>query len=385
MYAVIMAGGQGARFWPRSRKKRPKQLLDIVGSESMIRQTVDRLLPFVDPENVYVVTGIEHVEELIGHIQDVPSENIIAEPVGRNTAPCIGLAAMRLKKRDPESVMAVLPADHVILDKDIFLETLRNACEVAKSGDYIITLGMTPDRPETGYGYIKKGSVVREGTVPDLRPSPFCPPLNKGGTKGGVESGLSQTRFEAYHVERFVEKPDRATAEQYVKSGEYLWNAGMFVFKVSTILKAIERHMPDLYLGLLRLEPALGREEQERALNDVYGELPSVSIDYGVMEKADNVLVIPSTFGWNDVGSWTAIDDLLPRDEQGVVAHAEHISIDTKDCIIYSPKKLVATIGVSNLIVVETEDALLICDKSRAQDVKKVVEMLEKEGKEQYL
>ena len=213
---------------------------------------------------------------------------------------------------------------------------------------------------------------------------PFCPPLIRGD-KRGVESGLSQTRFEAYHVERFVEKPDRATAEQYVKSGEYLWNAGMFVFKVSTILKAIERHMPDLYLGLLRLEPALGREEQERALNDVYGELPSVSIDYGVMEKADNVLVIPSTFGWNDVGSWTAIDDLLPRDEQGVVAHAEHISIDTKDCIIYSPKKLVATIGVSNLIVVETEDALLICDKSRAQDVKKVVEMLEKEGKEQYL
>ncbi|MBM2838469.1 MAG: mannose-1-phosphate guanylyltransferase [Deltaproteobacteria bacterium] len=354
MYAVIMAGGQGARFWPRSRRKRPKQLLDIVGSESMIRQTVDRLLSFVNPEDVYVVTGMEHVEELIGHIPDVPSENIIAEPVSRNTAPCIGLAAMRLKKRDPEGVMAVLPADHVILDKGGFLETLRNACEVAKSGDYIITLGMRPDRPETGYGYIKKGSGVRgQGSV--------------------------------YHVERFVEKPDKATAEQYVKSGEYLWNAGMFVFKVSTILKAIERYMPDLYIGLLRLEPALGTKEQERALNDVYGELPSVSIDYGVMEKADNVLVIPSTFGWNDVGSWTAIDDLLPRDEHGVVAQAEHISIDTKDCIVYSPKKLVATIGVSNLIVVETEDALLICDKSRAQDVKKVVEILEREGREKYL
>ena len=374
MYAVIMAGGQGTRFWPRSRRKRPKQLLDIVGSESMIRQTVDRLLPFVNPEDIYVVTGMEHVEELVGHIPDVPSENIIAEPVGRNTAPCIGLAAMRLKKRDPEGVMAVLPADHVILDKGGFLETLRNACEVAKSGDYIVTLGMTPDRPETGYGYIKKGDLT----------TPLIPLLNKeGSTKCGVvELGLSQS---VYHVERFVEKPNKETADGYVKSGEFLWNAGMFVFKVSTILKAIERYMPDLYIGLLRLEPALGTEEQERALNDVYGELPYVSIDYGVMEKADNVLVIPSTFGWNDVGSWTAIDDLLPRDEHGVVAQAEHISIDTKDCIVYSPKKLVATIGVSNLIVVETEDALLICDKSRAQDVKKVVEILEREGREKYL
>lgn len=354
MFAVIMAGGQGTRFWPRSRRKRPKQLLDIVGSESMIRQTVDRLDPLIKPEDLYVVTGKEHVEELIGHIPHVPSENIIAEPIGRNTAPCIGLAAMMLKKMNPEGVMAVLPADHVILDKEGFLETLRLAGDVAKSGDYIITLGMKPDRPETGYGYIKQGPVV--------------------GGQGSV-----------YKVERFVEKPDKETAEGYVKSGEYLWNAGMFVFKVSTILRAIEKYMPDLYIGLLRMEPALGTDSQEKALSEVYGELPSVSIDYGVMEKADNVLVVPSTFGWNDVGSWTAIDDLLPKDEHGVVAHAEHISIDTKDCIVYSPKKLVATIGVRDLIVVETEDALLICDKSRAQDVKKVVEILEKEGKGKYL
>lgn len=357
MYAVIMAGGQGTRFWPRSRRKRPKQLLDIVGSESMIRQTVDRLLPFIKSEDVYVVTGMGHVEELVGHIPNVPVENIIAEPIGRNTAPCIGLAAMSLNRIDPEGVMAVLPADHVILDKVGFLETLRFAGEIAKSGDFIITLGMTPDRPETGYGYIKKGSAV--------------------GAYGHTPV--------AHKVEKFVEKPDRETAEEYVKSGEYLWNAGMFVFKVSTILKAIEKYMPELYIGLLRLGPALGTVEQEKALSEIYGGLPSVSIDYGVMEKADNVLVIPSTFGWNDVGSWTAIDDILPRDEHGVVAHAEHISIDTKDCIIYSPKKLVATIGVSNLIVVETEDALLICDKSRAQDVKKVVEILEREGRYRYL
>lgn len=356
MFAVIMAGGQGTRFWPRSRRKRPKQLLDIVGTESMIRQTVDRLLPFVRPEDVYVVTGAEHIEELLRHVPDLPSENIMAEPVGRNTAPCIGLAAMRLKKEDPEGIMAVLPADHVILDKIGFLKILSLAGEVAKSGDWIMTLGMRPDRPETGYGYIKKGPVFRGN--------------------GGVE---------VYNVERFVEKPDRETAEGYVKSGDYLWNAGMFVFKVSTILKAIERYMPELYIGLLRLEPVLGTAEESKLLTEIYGGLPSVSIDYGIMEKADNVLVIPSTFGWNDVGSWTAIDDLLPRDEHGTVAHAEHISIDTKDCIVYSPRKLVATIGVSNLIVVETEDALLICDKSRAQDVKKVVEILEKERQEKYL
>ena len=370
MYAVIMAGGQGTRFWPRSRRKRPKQLLDIVGSESMIRQTVSRLVPLIAPDDVYVVTGKEHVEELVGHIPDVPSKNILAEPIGRNTAPCIGLAAMRIKKVDPEGVMAVLPADHVILDKEKFLETLRFAGEVAKGGEYIVTLGMKPDRPETGYGYIKKGELT----------TPLIPLLNKeGSTKCGVVSPS------VYHVERFVEKPDRETAEGYVKCGEYLWNAGMFVFRVSTILKAIETYMPDLYIGLLRLESAIGTENQERVLEEVYGGLPAVSIDYGIMEKADNVLVIPSVFGWNDVGSWTAIDDLLPRDEHGIVAHAEHISIDTKDCIIYSPKKLVATIGVSNLIIVETEDAILICDKSRAQDVKKVVEILEKEGKEKYL
>ncbi|HLB05132.1 MAG TPA: mannose-1-phosphate guanylyltransferase [Thermodesulfobacteriota bacterium] len=368
MFAVIMAGGQGTRFWPRSRRKRPKQLLDIVGPESMIRQTVDRLDPLIKPEDVYVVTGKEHIEELIGHIPYVPSENIIAEPIGRNTAPCIGLAAMRLRKIDPEGIMAVLPADHVILDKEAFIETLRFAGDVAKNSDYIITLGMKPDRPETGYGYIKMSSEFR------VQSSEF----KSVGAYG-------HTPFPVYHVERFVEKPDMKTAEGYVKSGEYLWNAGMFIFKVSTILRAIEKYMPDLYIGLLRMEPALGTDSQEKVLSEVYGELPSVSIDYGVMEKADNVLVVPSTFGWNDVGSWTAIDDLLPRDEHGVVAHAEHISIDTKDCIIYSPKKLVATIGVSDLIVVETEDALLICHKSRAQDVKKVVEILEKEGKGKYL
>ncbi|MDO8444736.1 MAG: mannose-1-phosphate guanylyltransferase [Deltaproteobacteria bacterium] len=374
MYAVIMAGGQGTRFWPRSRRKRPKQLLDIVGSESMIRQTVDRLDSLIKPKDVYVVTGKEHVEELIGHIPHVPSENIIAEPIGRNTAPCIGLAAMRLRRIDPEGVMAVLPADHVILDKEGFLETLRFAGDVAKSGDYIITLGMKPDRPETGYGYIKKGSVVS-----GQWPVGWAVPTSSE-SKDGVTPPL-----QVFKVERFVEKPDKDTAEEYVKSGQYLWNAGMFVFKVSTILRAIEKFMPDLYIGLLRMEPALGTDSQEKILSEVYGELPSVSIDYGVMEKADNVLVVPSTFGWNDVGSWTAIDDLLPRNEHGVVAHAEHISIDTKDCIVYSPKKLVATIGVSDLIVVETEDALLICHKSRAQDVKKVVEILEKEGKGKYL
>ena len=356
MYAVIMAGGQGTRFWPRSRRKRPKQLLNIVGSESMIRQTVDRLVPLVQPRDVYVVTGKDHMEELVRHVSDVPAGNILAEPEGRNTAPCIGLAAMLLKKKDPGGVMVVLPSDHVILDKEGFVETLKFAADAAGRGDYIITLGMKPDRPETGYGYIKTG-IRHEATG----------------------------RRDIFKVESFVEKPDKKTAEEYVKSGQYLWNAGMFVFKVSTILKAIETHMPELYTGLLRLEPFLGTGGQEKALSEIYGSLPSVSVDYGIMEKADNVLVIPADFGWNDVGSWTAIDDLLPRDEHGVVAHAEHISIDTRDCIVYSPKKLVATIGVSNLIVVETDDALLICDKSRAQDVKKVVEILEKEGKASYL
>lgn len=361
MKAVIMAGGQGTRFWPRSRRKRPKQLLDIVGSESMIRQTVDRLIPFVSHRDIYVVTGKEHLEELTGHLPDIPEENIMAEPVGRNTAPCIGLAAIRLRRSDPEGVMAVLPADHVILDKEGFLATLRFAGEIAEAGDYIITLGMKPDRPETGYGYIKTG--------PEFR----------------VQGSEHAVPMQAYHVERFVEKPDRETAERYVESGGFFWNAGMFVFRVSTILRALERHMPELYIGLLRLEPFLGTTGQDKAMSDMYGGLPAISVDYGIMEKAGNVLVIPSSFGWNDVGSWTAVDDLLPKDEHGVAANAEHISIDTTDCIVYSPKKLVATIGVSNLIVVETEDALLICDKSRAQDVKKVVEMLETEGKSEYL
>ena len=356
MYAVIMAGGRGTRFWPLSREKKPKHLLNITDEKTIIQKTVERIRPLIPETNIYVITGANHCEEVKYQCSNIPEEIIIAEPVGRNTAPCIGLAAVKIKKMDPHAVMVVLPADHLITNEDLFLNTLTTAGEMAQKGNYLITIGIKPTGPETGYGYIEEGEPV--------------------SSIGGND---------IYKVKSFREKPDITQAEKFIKDGKFFWNSGTFIWTVSTILDAIKNLLPDLYEGLLKIESSLDTENEEYVLRRVYEDIKPVSIDYGVMEKADGALLVKGTFGWSDIGSWDALYDVLSKDEKGNSLRGPVITIDSSNSLIYSPHKLVTLVGVENLIVVETEDSLLICNRGCSQDVKKVVDMLEEKEMKEYL
>ena len=356
MYAVIMAGGKGTRFWPLSREKRPKHLLNITGEKSIIQYTVDRVTPLVGNDNILIVTGASHSDEIREQLPQLPDENILIEPVGRNTAPCIGLAAIHIRKKNPDAVMFVLPSDHLIADTKSFLDSLTTAREMAKRGDCLVTIGISPKWPETGYGYMERGRLV---------------------------DTIQKTSI--YEVESFREKPDSATAEAFLRDGGFFWNSGMFIWKASTILNAIKRLLPDLYEGLLTIEDSLGTKHEEEILSEVYRDIKPVSIDYGVMEKAPGVSMIEGDFGWNDIGSWDALWDVLDKDEGGNATRGNTISFDTSNSLIYSPKKMVALIGVEDLIVVETEDSLLICRRGSSQDVRRVVKRLEEKGMKEYL
>ena len=356
MYAVIMAGGKGTRFWPLSREKRPKHLLNITGEKSIIQYTVDRVTPLVGKNNILIVTGASHSDEIREQLPQLPDENILIEPVGRNTAPCIGLAAIHIRKKNPDAVMFVLPSDHLIAGTKSFLDSLTTAREMAKRGDCLVTIGISPKWPETGYGYMERGRLV---------------------------DTIQKTSI--YEVESFREKPDSATAEAFLRDGGFFWNSGMFIWKASTILNAIKRLLPDLYEGLLTIEDSLGTKHEEEILSEVYRDIKPVSIDYGVMEKAPGVSMIEGDFGWNDIGSWDALWDVLDKDEGGNATRGNTISFDTSNSLIYSPKKMVALIGVEDLIVVETEDSLLICRRGSSQDVRRVVKRLEEKGMKEYL
>ena len=349
MFAVIMAGGKGARFWPRSREKMPKHLLDILGERTIIRETVDRIRPLVPAERTLIVTGRSHAAELIRQLPEIPPENILIEPVGRNTAPCIGLAALHILKRVPDDVMLVLPSDHRIGDEAAFREVLQAAADAALQGDPLVTVGIRPTGPETGYGYIEQG-----------------------------ERYSDNTSHEIYRVRSIREKPPREQAERFLAQGGFSWNSGMFVWKASTIIKAIGLHLPDLQQGLFEIREALGTDREEEVVGTIYAGLKSVSIDYGVMEKAKNVLVIPGAFDWSDLGSWDALWEVSEKDENGNAVRGEFIGIDAADSLVQSSGKLVALVGVRDLLVVETKDALLICRRGRSQDVRKIVESLEK-------
>ncbi|TSA46488.1 MAG: mannose-1-phosphate guanylyltransferase [Deltaproteobacteria bacterium] len=356
MFAVIMAGGKGSRFWPRSREKMPKHLLDIQGERTIIRETVDRIRPLVPPERTLIVTGRSHAAELIRQLPEIPAENIIIEPVGRNTAPCIGLAAIHILKRVPDAVMLVLPSDHRIGNEAEYRRVLEAAGKTAAEGNPLLTIGICPTGPETGFGYIEQGD-------------PFS-------TIDGRE---------IRRVRAIREKPSIEQAREFLNRGGFLWNSGMFVWKASTILSAIKRFLPDLHEGLQQIREALGTEREEQVVGDTYAGLKSVSIDYGVMEKAEDVLVIPGNFDWSDLGSWDALSDVSGRDENGNAVRGDFVCIDAGDCLVHSPGKLVALVGVRDLLVVETDDALLICRRGRSQDVRKVVEILEKKGLREYL
>lgn len=352
--ALIMAGGKGERFWPRSRKNMPKQFLCLTGDgKTMIQQTVERILPVVAMEDIYIATNKDYRELVRQQLPELPEENILCEPIGRNTAPCIGLGAIHIQKKYEDAIMYVLPSDHLIKYKGMYVNILEDAAKVAEDGAHLVTIGITPTAPEVGYGYIK-----------------FAPDKSLG---------------RAFEVERFVEKPDLATAKKYVESEEYLWNSGMFAWKVSTILHSMEEHLPAIYAGLMRIKESFGTEDEKDVLNGVFENFPSESIDYGVMEKEEGIFVIPGTFGWDDVGSWLAVERLRPVNDSGNIVDGNAMTVDVKNCIISGQEKLIAAVGLRDLIIVDTEDATLICAKESAADIKKIVENLKICNRDKYL
>lgn len=352
--ALIMAGGRGERFWPRSRKNFPKQFLSLTNDgRTMLQLTVDRILPLTAIEDIFIVTNRDYKSLVKEQLPGIPDENILCEPAGRNTAPCIGLGAVHIERRYGDALMMVLPSDHLIKYNSMFLTVLSEACRLAEENTNLITIGITPSYPETGYGYIK-----------------FKPEERKG---------------QAFSVERFVEKPDLAVAKEYLETEEYLWNSGMFVWKVSSILKDMELFMKDTWQGLLRIRDAIGTEAQELVLEREFQAFSSVSIDYGVMEKAENIYTVPGTFGWDDVGSWLAIERIQRTNEAGNVVNGNVITINSRNCIIEGTRKLIAAVGLEDLIVVDSDDAMLICEKSSSGDIKKVLENLKICNREEYI
>ncbi len=356
MYVVIMAGGIGTRFWPRSRFKRPKQLLSILDSRTMIQATVDRLKNLVPDDQIYIVTTEPQKQELKNQLPFLKSDSFIIEPKGKNTAPCIGLAAIILKNRDPEAVMAVMPADHRIKREKEFRAVLLAANEVAKEKDCLVTIGISPTYPSTGYGYIQY-----DGAVDEVNQIPI------------------------FKVKTFAEKPDIETAQSFIRSGDFLWNSGMFVWKVSSILHEIEMSIPELYEGLMEIEKHLGTKNQEEVIQKVYCQIKSISIDYGVMEHSTNVCVVKGEFDWNDVGSWEEVYKISPKDKHNNVLIGQHFTKDTQNCLIDSPNRMVATLGVEDLLIVDAGDALLICKKDMAQNVKELVEAMKRKQLDDYL
>ena len=347
-----MAGGGGTRFWPLSRHEVPKQLLNLSGKDLMVNETIDRVATLCDKSDIFIVTNVDQVPGMekatTGRIKP---DHILSEPSARNTAACIGYAAFEIVKKYGDGVMCIFPSDHYIKNEAAFTATLKDAIAEAEQGS-LVTMGITPTFPCTGYGYIR---------------------FDKTETDT------------AKKVVEFKEKPDLKTAEEYVASGEYSWNSGMFVWKASVILAEFERLLPDVYACLTKIADAMGTTDEKKVIDEVYPTIPSISIDYGIMEKSDKVKVISAEMGWNDVGSWDNLGVLHEADSDGNVFAGDHLAIDTKGCITYSKKRLISTVGVENLIIVETDDAIMVVDKSRAQDVKLIVEELKEQGRSELL
>lgn len=362
VFAMILAGGSGTRFWPVSREAMPKQLLSIVGDKTLLQQTLSRIRSKIPLERTYIVTTEFYAREI--RRQFVVEKGVkydaqlIIEPMGKNTAPAIGFAAVIIEQLDPEAIMVVLPSDHHIADESRFLKALDAAFEVVKKG-FLVTLGIRPSRPETGYGYIKIGAGLAEDVLRPLR------------------------GHDAFYVATFTEKPDRETAQQYLLEGGYFWNSGMFAWKAATILEEIEKHIPKLYKGLDRLRRSL-REGDKECVKKIYSNFENISIDYGVMEKSDNVALIPVDIGWSDVGSWQALDEIMEKDNNGNIVLGDCVPVDTQNSLLWGGKRLIATVGLEDMVVVDTPDALFACRKDRSQDVRKVVDLLKAHGRQEW-
>jgi mannose-1-phosphate guanylyltransferase len=352
-YGVIMAGGGGTRFWPLSRQEKPKQMLNLSGNDLMINETIDRIAETIPNDDVFIVTNEKQADRMKVCVNGrVKTDHILSEPSARNTAACIGYAAFEIVKKYGDGIMCIFPSDHFIKNNIEFNRILKEAVNAAETQDKLVTIGINPTFPSTGYGYIKYDKF--ENAV-------------------------------AKKVMEFKEKPDHETAKAYLESGNYAWNSGMFIWKASTILKNFERYLPKVYECLIEISNDMCTDSEAKTIERVYPLIPSISIDYGIMERSSDVIVISGEFGWNDVGSWDMLDVLYDVDENGNVIHGEQINIDTTNCISYSSGKLISTIGVDNLVIVETGDAVLVCSKDRVQDVKKIVDELKERNMIQYL
>jgi len=354
MHAVIIAGGSGTRFWPKSRENLPKQLLSIVSQETMIQNTVGRISPVIPVENIWVITNEKHAFETCYQLKNLgfPPSQLLTEPIARNTSAAIGYSAKILSQRNPDAIMAIFPADHVITTTEPFLKLLKQSETIANE-NHLVTLGIKPTSPETGYGYIKQGKAIEDNS---------------------------------FMVDRFIEKPEKLTAEKYLKEGSYYWNSGIFVWKVSILLNEISLYLPKLHEQLEELTsntaPIKGKYPYQKLSESgkkIFHSLESVSIDHGVMEKSTNVAVLPAEIEWNDVGTWTSLAEISKNDSHGNVINGNVVSVENSDSIIQAENRLVAALGLKNIIVVDTSDALLVCAKERAQDIKKIVEKIKLE------
>jgi len=351
-----MAGGSGTRFWPRSKTAKPKQYLNIFGIKSLLQDTIERFETFTEDKNIYVVSSATQAKVLEEQTPMLPTENLILEPIGRNTLPCIGLAAMYAEMDNPDGIMVVSPSDHLIQNNELFKNTVLAAAKIADQRDGIVTIGITPTYPATGYGYVK--------TAEDI---------------------TGNEKIRQYKVERFVEKPDKETASGYLEQGGFYWNSGLFVFKISVFLKAVEEFAPTLYSDLRKIQADFGNPSYEQTLDTIYRAVESISVDYGIMEHARNIYLVEGNFDWNDLGSWESVYLTDSKDENGNAGSPETIFLDSKNSYVYSEENLVAVVGLDDIIVVQEGNTTLVCKRSKAEDVKKIVDQLKSENKTQYL
>jgi mannose-1-phosphate guanylyltransferase len=356
LQAVIMAGGSGTRFWPLSRRNRPKQFLPIAGDRTMLEESVERLLPLISYENILTISNAEQARLITRLLPGIPPPNILVEPQGKNTAASLILATAHVYLQDPKNVVAALCADHLIIEKKKFLRKLETAAEVASKNDAVITFGVPPTCPATGYGYIHFS-----------------------------RRGSSKIRGESfYQVREFKEKPDYRRAKKFLAAGRHYWNSGMFIWRAGVFAAKLEKYAPLFYSYWQRIIKALDKKDKP-AIAAVFREIPSISIDYALMEKAEGVLMNEGKFGWSDVGAWSSLTEVWPKDKAGNALRGEGILLDSQNCLVYSPRKLAALVGLKDVIVVDTEDALLVCHKDSDQKVREVIEALRKKGRKEYL